>query len=941
MPGRLVIKGARENNLKNIDLELEKNRLIVVSGLSGSGKSSLAFDTIFAEGQRRYMESINSYARQFLGQMDKPHVDSIEGLSPAIAIQQKSVNKNPRSTVGTITEIFDYYRLLFARIGRPHCPVCGREISEMSIDRIVDKIGERPEGTRLMVLSPVALGKKGEFRKTIADARKAGFSKAKIDGRLLQLDEVPPLDKNERHTVAIVADRLVLRPDNRQRLADSLEMASEMAGGLVEVDFFPEKGEPQEAVFSQKNSCPVCGVSIGEMQPRLFSFNSPFGACPECNGLGFVTVFDPAKIIPDYRLSFNQGAIKTINPKASHARAMFEALARHLGFSLDTPFCDLDPDIMEAILYGLEERIHVEVGKDGSYSFSGLKFWRGVVNDLKRRLAETGSIAIRAWISQFQSTSVCQACHGRKLRPEALAVTVGGKSIIDVTDLSVNDSIAFFQGLALPPEEKAIAEQIEKEILARLSFLKNVGLGYLTLSRNAATLSGGESQRIRLASQLGSALSGVLYVLDEPSIGLHQRDNQKLIDTLKRLRDLGNTVIEIEHDEETIREADWVVDMGPGAGDSGGEVVAQGTPDQIARNPASITGKYLSGELRIPVPLMRRPGNGRSLVLRGARKNNLKNLTITFPLGKLIVITGVSGSGKSTLLNHILVPALMRRFNRRREVLDGYTRLEGLENIDKVIHIDQSPIGRTPRSNPATYVGFFDAIRNLFAALPDSRARGWGPGRFSFNVPGGRCESCKGEGTKRIEMQFLSDVYVKCDVCQGRRYNRETLSVKYKGKSIYDVLGMTVAEACEFFGAVPAIRRKLEMLRLVGLDYIRLGQSALTLSGGEAQRVKLSLELSRPNTGRTLYVLDEPTTGLHFADVQKLMEVLNQFADGGNTVILIEHNLDVIKLADHVIDLGPEGGDEGGRLVCAGTPEEVAACPQSFTGRYLRKVLDE
>lgn len=941
MLNELVIKGAREHNLKNINLRLTKDQLIVISGLSGSGKSSLAFDTIFAEGQRRYMESLSSYARQFLGRMDKPDVDYIDGLSPAISIEQKSVNKNPRSTVGTITEIFDYYRLLYARVGHPHCPQCGREISEMSIDQITDKLYEHPDGTRMMIIAPVAIGKKGEYKKVLSDAKKSGFSKARIDGKIVGLDEPIELDKKVKHSVGIVTDRLILNAEGRQRLVDSMETAAEMANGLVEVGFLPEgDGETEFTVFSEMNSCPECGISVGELQPRMFSFNSPFGACKECNGLGFKTEFDPAKIIPDYRLSFNQGAIKSLNPDAYFGRATFQALADKLGFSLDTPFCDLDPDIVNTILYGFNEKLNVHVNQSEGFSYNGQKKWYGVIGDLKRRMAETNSMMIKAWLAQFQSSSECDVCHGRRLKPESLGVTVAGINIMVLSDMSVKDSIAFFEKLNLSESENKIAAQIKKEILSRLVFLRNTGLDYLTLSRSAATLSGGEAQRIRLASQLGSALSGVMYVLDEPSIGLHQRDNQKLINALKDLRDLGNTVIVVEHDEDTIRQADYVVDMGPGAGENGGYVVAQGTPEEISRNPASITGQFLSGILQIPIPLLRRPGNGKSIWLRGARKNNINGIDVEFPLGKMIVVTGVSGSGKSTLLNQILIPALKRYFNRRREEFDGYRSISGLENIDKVISIDQTPIGRTPRSNPATYDGFFNAIRDLFASLPESKARGYGPGRFSFNVSGGRCETCKGDGTTKIEMQFLSDVYVKCDVCHGKRYNQETLSIKYKGKSISDVLDMTVAEAYEFFSAIPTLRKKIGMLSLVGLDYVKLGQSALTLSGGEAQRVKLSLELSKVSTGKTLYFLDEPTTGLHFADVKKLMEVLNRFADNGNTVILIEHNLDVIKLADYIIDLGPEGGDGGGKIVCTGTPEEVASCPDSYTGRYLKKMLD-
>lgn len=936
---KLIIKGAREHNLQNINLELQKDQLIVISGLSGSGKSSLAFDTIFAEGQRRYMESLSSYARQFLGRMDKPDVDYIEGLSPAISIEQKSTNKNPRSTVGTITEIYDYYRLLWARIGHAHCPNCHVEISEMDIDQIIGKIFSKPDGCKLMILSPVVIGRKGEYKKLFTDAKASGFSRAKVDGVIYPIDEVPDLDKKVKHSISIVTDRVVLRADNRMRIADSVETATEMSNGLVEVGYFEDGQKEEYVIYSQKNSCPICGLSIGELQPRSFSFNSPFGACPECNGLGVKIEFDPKKIIPDYRLSFNEGAIKTSGTEAQMLKSSIKALGKRYGFTLDTPFCKLTPEIVDIILYGTKEKMPVEY-KNTNYTFTGMKAYPGIIPDLRRRMAETSSMMIRTWLSGFQSSHTCPVCEGKKLKPEILAVTVGGKNIIEVSDLSVNNSIKFFNGLELTDKEKEIASQILKEILARLNFLKNVGLSYLTLSRSAATLSGGESQRIRLASQLGSALSGVMYVLDEPSIGLHQRDNEKLIATLKSLKQLGNTVIVVEHDEDTIREADYVVDLGPGAGVEGGQVIAQGTPKEIEKNPASITGAFLSGKLDMVVPLLRRPGNGQAIKLYGAKKNNLKNLNVEFPLGKMIVITGVSGSGKSTLLNQILVPALRRHFNKQKQEFDGYNKITGIEYIDKLVNIDQSPIGRTPRSNPATYVGVFNAIRDLFASLPESKARGYTPGRFSFNVAGGRCEACHGDGTTKIEMQFLSDVYVKCDVCHGRRYNQETLSVRYKGKNIYEVLQMSVIEALDFFSSFPAIKRKLEMLHKVGLDYITLGQSALTLSGGEAQRVKLSLELSKVSTGKTLYILDEPTTGLHFADVKKLMEVLNILSDAGNTVILIEHNLDVIKMADHIIDLGPEGGDQGGNIVFEGTPEELCECKNSYTGICLKKMLD-
>ena len=933
MNDKIVIHGAREHNLKNIDLELPKDSLVVISGLSGSGKSSLAFDTIFAEGQRRYIESLSSYARMFLGRMDKPDVDSIEGLSPAIAIEQKSTNRNPRSTVGTVTEIYDYYRLLWARIGHKHCPKCGREITEMSVDQIIDIIFSHPEGGKLMILAPVARGKKGEFRNTLEEALKLGYLKAEIDGRMYNLDEsIPQLEKKVKHNISILVDRVRNNREDRTRISDAVEHAFDIANGLVEVDYIDEA---LRETYSEKNSCPDCGITIPEIEPRFFSFNSPFGACPECNGIGSRKEFDPDKIIPDRSLSYNQGAIRTHRPDANYYRAGIEALYKHYGYSMDTPIEKLPEEFVNILLYGGGDRF--------SYTYQGTSEkktteFRGIITELERRYWETQSMNIRMWLDSFREDIVCPACHGDRLRKEALSVYVGGKNIIEATRMSVTKTIDFFRNLQLTDTEREIAREILKEINARLSFLQDVGLGYLTLYRAAATLSGGEAQRIRLATQIGSALTGVLYVLDEPSIGLHQRDNQKLIDTLKKLRDLGNTVIVVEHDEDTIREADYVVDLGPGAGEMGGEITAEGTPEEIEKNPDSVTGRFLAGTLTIPVP-KRRKGNGKRISIAGCSKNNLKNISVDIPLGELVVITGVSGSGKSTFLNEILLPAVQRRLQKKGDTHDGYQELSGTEYIDKVISIDQSPIGRTPRSNPATYVDLFTPIRELFAQMPEAKARGYSAGRFSFNVPGGRCENCSGDGQLKIEMHFLPDVYVKCDVCDGRRYNKETLSVTYKGKNIADVLDMTVSEAHKFFSAHPKIMRKLDTLMAVGLDYVRLGQSALTLSGGEAQRVKLALELSKVQTGKTLYVLDEPTTGLHFADVKKLLEVLEKLVEQGNTVVLIEHNLDVIKTADWVIDLGPEGGDEGGTVVAAGTPEAVSEVTESYTGKYLRRYL--
>ena len=950
MNDKLIIRGACEHNLKNIDLELEKNKLIVVTGLSGSGKSSLAFDTVFAEGQRRYVESLSSYARLFLGRMDKPEVEMIEGLSPAIAIEQKTSSHNPRSTVGTVTEIYDYYRLLWARIGEVHCPQCNRRIDKLTVDQIIDLLFSKfSDGTKIMILSPVVLGRKGEYKKLFQDALSSGYQRVKIDGKFMLLDEKIDLDKQQKHNISIVVDRLIINKEDRLRLSDSIEKATKMSNGLVEVaysDSFQPEGDfgfNSSQLFSEENSCPHCGISIGDIQPRLFSFNNPFGACPECKGLGYKTVYDVRKIIPDMNKSFSQGAIVPLNPNANWGRAGFESFAKSIGFTVDTPFSELSEEQLSKVLYGSDEK-YVMNYEDRSSSLQMSRKWYGVVNDLKRRWAQTQSPAMKVWLGQFQSEVECEQCKGERLRKEALSVYIGGKNINEVTAMSVKDSCDFFDSLQLTDEQKQISFQIMKEIKSRLSFLMNVGLSYLTLNRSASTLSGGESQRIRLATQIGSALSGVLYVLDEPSIGLHQRDNSKLINTLINLRDLGNTVLVVEHDEATIRNADYVVDMGPGAGEKGGYVVAQGKPEEIEKNKNSITGNFLSGRITIPVPEKRREGNGRFLKVIGAKKNNINNVDFTFPLGKLIILTGVSGSGKSTILNGILSEALKNMLNKNssekgQKEQKEYKKIEGIENIDKLIHIDQSPIGKTPRSNPATYVEVFGYIRNLFSDLPESRARGYKSGRFSFNVPGGRCEHCQGDGTLKIEMNFLPDVYVTCPVCHGKRFNQETLSVTYKSKNISDVLDMTVSEAYTFFESIPPVKRKLKTLVDVGLGYIHLGQSATTLSGGEAQRIKLALELSKIGTGKTLYILDEPTTGLHFADVKKLMEVVNLLVDNGNTVILIEHNLDVIKQADWIIDLGPEGGDEGGKIVCEGTPETVALCKESYTGQYLKEYL--
>ena len=945
----LIVKGAREHNLKNIDVELPRNKLVVVSGLSGSGKSSLAFDTIFAEGQRRYVESLSSYARQFLGRMDKPDIDYIEGLSPAISIEQKTTHKNPRSTVGTVTEIYDYYRLLFARIGVPHCPQCGREIHEQSVDQIIDAVMSWGDGTRVQVLSPIIRGKKGEHQKLLDDARKSGFVRARIDGLMVALDETIRLDKQKKHTIELVIDRIIISQQVRKRLADSIETALSSANGIVLVLRQTPVGtegtdapqfQESEVFFSQKNACPDCGISIPELQPRLFSFNNPLGACPECTGLGEKMEFDRDLIAPDMSKSFNEGALVPYNPESAWNQARFAALADTYGFSLDTPLNELSKEQLDVIFHGSDRPIHFVYHKQSGEGHSVYdQRWIGVFADMQRRYTEAFSESMRENLEQYMAHRVCACCHGKRLKPEILGVTVGGKNIYELTLLSVADSIEFFNALELSETERQIAKQIEKEIRDRLRFMQNVGLDYLTLERRAATLSGGEAQRIRLATQIGSSLMGVLYILDEPSIGLHQRDNQRLIDTLTYLRDLGNTLIVVEHDEQTLRTADWIVDLGPGAGVHGGTVVASGTPEQVMQVPESLTGQYLSGALRMEIPVERRTGSGNSICLSGVTEHNLKDISVTIPLGTFTCITGVSGSGKSTLLGDVFFPAVSNAVMKSNLPVGAYTSISGLEYIDKVINIDQSPIGRTPRSNPATYVGVFNGIRDVFASLPDAKARGYRPGRFSFNVKGGRCENCQGAGTITIEMNFLPDVYITCDVCGGKRFNQETLDVRYRGKNIYDVLEMTIEEACSFFAHIPHIARKLETLYSVGLGYIKLGQSALTLSGGEAQRVKLANELARRSTGKTLYILDEPTTGLHFADVKQLMEVIQRLVEQGNTVVMIEHNLDVIVQADHIIDLGPEGGTHGGQIVAVGTPEQVALCSQSYTGYYIKETL--
>jgi len=936
---KLIIKGAREHNLKNIDLELPRDKLIVISGLSGSGKSSLAFDTIFAEGQRRYVESLSAYARQFLGRMDKPDLDYIEGLSPAISIEQKTTHRNPRSTVGTVTEIYDYYRLLYARIGIPHCPVCGKEIREQPVDSIIETILQFKEGTKIQLLAPVIRGKKGEHQKILEDARKAGFARARIDGVPVNLDENIKLDKQKKHSIEIIIDRLVIGKDIRSRLAESVETATQTADGLLIV-LVNEDGKNSEHVFSQKNSCPDCGVSIPELQPRLFSFNNPFGACTGCSGIGSKLEFDPDLVIPDHSISFNEGAVIPYNPDAAWNRSRFQSLAKHYGFSLDTPFNKLSKKIVNAILYGSDDDIKVRyVNREGTSHFEYQAKFQGILEELKRRYVETQSPGVKDWLEKFMSQKHCEDCGGKRLKPEVLGVTVAGKNIWELSSLSVTDSLKFFETVKLNSNEKKIAYQILKEINARLGFMQNVGLDYLSLERKASTLSGGEAQRIRLATQIGSSLVGVLYILDEPSIGLHQRDNQRLIDTLIYLRDLGNTLIVVEHDEQTLRTADHIVDLGPGAGVHGGYVVAQGCPDNIMKVKESITGQYLSGAISMAIPEERRKGNGSFIRIKGASEHNLKNINVEIPLGIFTCITGVSGSGKSTLLSDVLYPALANKIYGSNHSEGTYKKLEGAQYIDKVIDIDQSPIGRTPRSNPITYVEGFTAIRDLFANLPESKMKGYRPGRFSFNVQGGRCENCEGDGTIKIEMNFLPDVYITCDVCGGKRFNRETLEIRYKGKNICEVLDMTIEEAAVFFAPIPQVARKMETLLSVGLGYVKLGQSALTLSGGEAQRVKLALELSKRSTGKTLYILDEPTTGLHFADVKQLMEVIQRLVDMGNTVIMIEHNLDVLLQADHLIDLGPEGGEKGGNIIAAGTPEQLAKCGDSYTGFYIAQMI--
>ena len=942
MQSNIFIKGARENNLKNIDLEIPRDKLVVVTGLSGSGKSSLAFDTIYAEGQRRYVESLSSYARMFLGQMDKPDVDYIDGLSPAISIDQKTTSKNPRSTVGTVTEIYDYLRLLWARIGVPHCPKCGKEIHQQSIDQIVDQIMALPEGSRIQILAPVVRARKGEHVKVFEDAKKSGYVRVRVDGSIYDLSEEIKLDKNKKHNIEVIVDRLVIKPDIARRLTDSAETALSLAGGLLLVDLV---GEDRQIAFSQNYACPDCGISIEELTPRLFSFNNPHGACPKCTGLGVQLLVDPALIMPNENLSIMDGGITASgwgNIKGdSISRMYFEALSRRYHFKLTDPIKDLPPAAVDAILYGTKgEALQLHYEKAEGFGVIKREF-EGIVNNLERRYKETQSPAMRADIEECMSETPCPACRGRRLKESALAVTVGGMNIAQFTDLSVVKALAFIESLELSAKEQLIAERIIKEIKSRLGFLRDVGLGYLTLSRSAATLSGGESQRIRLATQIGSSLMGVLYILDEPSIGLHQRDNFKLLNTLKQLRDLGNTLIVVEHDEETMRAADYIVDIGPGAGVNGGNVVAAGSIDDICACSESVTGQYLSGKKHIPVPASRRAGNGKSLVIRGASENNLKNIDVEIPLGKIVCVTGVSGSGKSSLINEILYKTLAAEKNRVKVRPGKCAGIDGLEYVDKVIALDQSPIGRSPRSNPATYTGVFNDIRDLFASTQDAKLRGYTQGRFSFNVKGGRCEACSGDGLIKIEMHFLPDVYVPCDVCGGRRYNRETLEVKYKGKSIADVLDMTVEEACSFFAAQPKILGKIQTLYDVGLGYVKLGQSSTTLSGGEAQRVKLATELSKRSTGSTVYVLDEPTTGLHIADVHRLINILDRFADAGNTVVVIEHNLDVIKIADHIIDLGPEGGDGGGTLVFAGTPEECAECEASYTGQFLKPLIEQ
>ena len=936
----IKIRGANEHNLKNVDVDIPRDKLVVLTGLSGSGKSSLAFDTIYAEGQRRYMESLSSYARQFLGQMEKPDVESIEGLSPAISIDQKSTNRNPRSTVGTVTEIYDYFRLLYARAGIPHCPKCGREIKKQTVDQMVEQVMAFPERTKIQLLAPVVRGRKGTHVKLLERARKSGYVRVRIDGNMYELSEEIKLDKNIKHNIEIVVDRLVVKEGIEQRLTDSIENVLNLAEGLMTVDVIG--GEPVQ--FSESFSCPDCGISIEEIEPRSFSFNNPFGACPECFGLGYKMEFDEDLMIPDKRLSISEGAItvmgwQSCTDKKSFTYAILDALSKEYGFSLDTPFEDYPKEVHDVLIHGTNGKAVKVYYKgqrgEGVYDVA----FEGLIRNVERRYRETSSETMKAEYEEFMNITPCSACKGQRLKPGALAVTVGDKNISELTGMSIEKLQTFLKELKLSNQQLLIGGQILKEINSRIQFLMDVGLNYLTLGRSTGTLSGGEAQRIRLATQIGSGLVGVAYILDEPSIGLHQRDNDKLLGTLKHLRDLGNSVIVVEHDEDTMREADFIVDIGPGAGEHGGEVVATGNAEEIMQNENSVTGAYLSGRIRIPVPEVRRKPTGWLKVL-GAQENNLKNIDVKFPLGVMTCVTGVSGSGKSSLVNQILYKRLARDLNRARTIPGRHKGIEGLEQLDKVINIDQSPIGRTPRSNPATYTGVFDLIRDLFAATPDAKARGYKKGRFSFNVKGGRCEACSGDGIIKIEMHFLPDVYVPCEVCKGRRYNRETLEVKYKGKNIYDVLDMTVEEAMHFFENVPSIRRKMETLYDVGLSYIRLGQPSTTLSGGEAQRIKLATELSKRSTGKTIYILDEPTTGLHFADVHKLTEILRRLTEDGNTVIVIEHNLDVIKTADYIIDIGPEGGDKGGTVIAEGTPEEVAESPVSYTGKYIKPMLE-
>ena len=940
MQENIIVKGARANNLKNIDVTIPRDKLVVMTGVSGSGKSSLAFDTIYAEGQRRYVESLSSYARMFLGQMDKPDVDYIEGLSPAISIDQKTTSKNPRSTVGTVTEIYDYLRLLWARAGTPHCPKCGKEIRQQTIDQIIDQVLALPEGTRIQVMAPVVRGKKGEHAKVFEEAKRSGYVRVRVDGNLYELDEEIKLEKNKKHSIEIIVDRLIIRPDIRQRLTDSVETAAKLSGGLVIVNLLREE---KDLSFSQNYACEDCGISIEELTPRMFSFNNPFGACPTCTGLGSQLKADPALIIQDGGKSILDGAIQASgwnNIRGDGiSRMYFDALSKKYKFSLTEPWNSLSDEAKNIILYGTKGET-LELHYDQPRGKGVLKqAFEGICNNIERRYRETQSDASRRELEELMSECPCPDCKGRRLRKESLAVTVGEKNIYEFTTLSVEDALIWMDGLALTEQQMLIADRILKEIRSRLGFLKSVGLGYLTLARSAGTLSGGESQRIRLATQIGSSLMGVLYILDEPSIGLHQRDNDKLLATLKNLRDLGNSLIVVEHDEDTMRAADYLIDIGPGAGVHGGQVVAAGTPAEVMANPNSLTGQYLSGKKKIEVPAVRRPGNGKVLKVIGAAENNLRHIDVEFPLGTFTVVTGVSGSGKSSLVNEVLFKRLGAELMRMKVRPGKCDRIEGIEQLDKVVNIDQSPIGRTPRSNPATYTGLFNDIRDLFASTQEAKSRGYGQGRFSFNVRGGRCEACSGDGLLKIEMHFLPDIFVPCEVCKGRRYNRETLEVRYKGKNIADVLDMTVDEALDFFSALPKLKKRLQTLQDVGLGYVKLGQPSTELSGGEAQRVKLATELSKQATGKTIYILDEPTTGLHSDDVRKLLEVLQRLVDAGNTVVVIEHNLDVIKCADHLIDLGPEGGDGGGTIVCTGTPEEVAACPASFTGQYLKRML--